>query len=83
MVCLSLVKYSEFNIFIKITVKKLPAQKLYFFKIPKWYLDKRNIEFKPISLILEEMNDGYLMQDAFDNKVWIPKKMIRSELIKN
>jgi hypothetical protein len=80
---LDIAKTSEMNVFIKITAKKLSAQKLYFFKIPKWYLDKRNIVFRPISLILDEINDSYLMKDAFDNKVWIPKKMIQSELIEN
>lgn len=53
------------------------------FKISQKYLEQNNIEFKRVSTILNEIDDEYLMLDAYLKGVWIPKKIIEPEKVIN
>lgn len=51
------------------------------FKIKMDFLEENNIEFKNVSKILNEIDDEYLMLDAYLQGVWIPKSMIEPEKV--
>ena len=61
-------------------VKRTPAGEL-LFKIPVDFLETYDIEFNNESIILNEMEDAYLLIDAYTNGVWIPKKVISEEVL--
>jgi hypothetical protein len=62
----------------KILIKNEPTQKVYL-KIPVWYLENNELEFKSESIILNELIDEYLLIDAYNKGVWIPKNIVQLE----
>ena len=62
----------------KILVKNKHEQKFYL-KIPYWYLEENELEFKPESIILNELGNEYLVIDAYNMGVWIPKEITQLE----
>lgn len=63
----------------KILVKNKHEQKLYL-KIPVRYLEENELEFNPESIILNELDNEYLLIDAYNKGVWIPKEITRLEI---
>ncbi|MFP4655573.1 MAG: hypothetical protein ACLFMM_07890 [Methanohalobium sp.] len=58
----------------KILVKHEHKQKHYL-TIPAWYLEENELEFNSETIILNELENEYLLIDASNNGVWVPKEM--------
>ncbi|MFP4654961.1 MAG: hypothetical protein ACLFMM_04705 [Methanohalobium sp.] len=73
-------KLQEYADYKRVVIERTPEYEFQF-KIPSDYLENRGIELKEVSIVLNEIEDEYLMLDAYYQGVWIPKEIIEPEKI--
>lgn len=64
----------------RVVIERTPQYE-FLFKIPKNYLENKEIELNNVSIILNEIDKEYLMLDAYQQGVWISKKVIELEKV--
>ena len=74
------VKLQESADYKRVVIERTPEYE-FRFKIPYDYLENNGIELKEVSIVLNEIEDEYLMLDAYYQGVWIPKEIVEPEKI--
>ena len=61
------------------TVYLVNTHRIWYIKIPVWYLKENNLSIPNKTHLLHESNDDFMVMDTFNKSVWIPKDVLEIE----